>query len=66
MARRLEPPDPLTPPPGVEPLKPKAAGEIEPLIVPVKRCPENELKFGAIVQPLKICLAAPSVNGFGL
>src|SRR4030095_202601 len=65
-ARRDEPPEQLTPPPGVEPLDPKEAGEIDPLMVPVYLCPENEFKIGAMVQPLKIALAAPSLNGFGL
>ena len=64
--RRLEPPEPLRPPPGVEPDIPKFESVIEPLTVPVYLWPENELRIGARVQPLKICFAGPSLNGFGL
>ena len=69
-------PEPLTPPPGVEqpvavgntlgvqavPLKPKEVGLIEPVIAPVTRAPENAFRMGAIVQPLRMCPAALSLN----
>src|ERR1044071_5737203 len=66
-AKRDEPPEPFIPPPGVVlEAKPNDVGVMLPLIFPVTRCPENAFRIGANVQPLKICLAAPSVNGFGL
>src|SRR5215217_4716351 len=66
-AKRDEPPEPFMPPPGVVlEAKPNAVGLILPLIFPVTRCPEKALKIGAIVQPLKMCFAGPSLNGFGL
>src|SRR5687768_2047484 len=64
--KRFAPPEPFAPPPGVEPLKPKLAGAMLPPMLPVKRAPENAFKIGAIVQPLKMCLAAPSLKGVGL
>src|SRR5215217_4781209 len=66
-AKRAPPPEPLMPPPGVVlEAKPNEVGVMLPLIFPVTRWPEKALRIGAIVQPLKIALAAPSVNGFGL
>src|ERR1044072_2561733 len=66
-AKRDEPPEPLIPPPGVVlEATPNDVGVTLPLIFPVTRCPENAFRIGAKVQPLKICLAAPSLNGFGL
>ena len=59
------PPEPLTPPPGVAlEAKPKDVGLIVPETFPLKRCPENALKMGAIVQPLKI--ARPTLLSFML
>src|ERR1043165_5377397 len=66
-AKRVEPPEPLMPPPGVVfEAKPNDVGVMLPLIFPVTRCPEKALRIGAIVQPLKMALPAPSLNGFGL
>src|SRR5215510_3476346 len=66
-AKRDEPPEPFTPPPGVWlEAKPNDCGLMLLAIFPVTRCPENALRIGAKVQPLKMCLAAPSLNGFGL
>src|SRR5678809_78499 len=61
-AKRDPPPEPLMPPPGVVlEAKPNEVGVMLPLMFPVTRCPENALKIGAIVQPLKMALAAPSL-----
>src|ERR1044072_4853715 len=66
-AKRDPPPEPLMPPPGVVlEAKPNEVGVMLPLMFPVTRCPENAFSIGAIVQPLKIALAAPSPNGLGL
>src|SRR6476469_6445222 len=62
-----EPPEPLLPPPGVcVELNPKAVGEMLPERFPVNRAPEKAFRIGAMVQPLKMCFAAPLSNGFGL
>src|ERR1043165_7651169 len=66
-AKRDEPPEPFMPPPGdVLEAKPNEVGVMLPLMLPVTRCPEKALRIGAIVQPLKMCLAGPSLNGLGL
>src|SRR4029078_11560699 len=66
-AKRVAPPEPFMPPPGVVlEAKPNEVGVTLPLMFPVTRCPEKAFRIGAIVQPLKIALAAPSANGFGL
>src|ERR1041385_7852323 len=66
-AKRDEPPEPFTPEPGVWlEAKPNDVGLMLPLMLPVTRCPENAFRIGANVQPLKMCLAAPSLKGFGL
>ena len=67
-AKRVAPPDPLTPPAGVAVFgaNPKLLpapvalppGLTVPETVAVKRCPEKALKIGAIVQPLSIALLA--------
>src|SRR5437588_8068025 len=52
-AKRDEPPEPLTPPPGVLlEAKPKEVGLTEPEMFPVWRAPEKALRIGANVQPL--------------
>src|SRR5688500_1476350 len=54
-ARRVSPPEPLTPPPGVVfEANPKAVGLMVPESAGVKRWPEKALKMGAMVQPLKM------------
>src|ERR1044071_764438 len=66
-AKRDEPPEPFIPPPGVVfEANPNDVGVMLPLMLPVTRCPENAFRIGAKVQPLKMCLAAPSENGLGL
>src|SRR5947207_2070146 len=61
-AKRVAPPEPLTPPPGVVfEAKPKAVGLMVPETFPLKRCPEKALRIGANVQPLKI--ARPDEDG---
>ena len=70
-ANLVEPPEPLTPPPGVavpgakpkllpEPMVPVPAppGLTVPETVAVKRCPEKALKMVANVQPLSIARLA--------
>src|SRR5687768_5718510 len=52
--KRLEPPDPFVPPPGVAlEAKPNEVGFIERVRLPVKRAREKALKRGAIVQPFR-------------
>src|SRR5215204_1357183 len=64
--KRVAPPEPLTPPAGVEvPVgKPTDAGVIEPVSDAVARAPEKALKIGEIVQPLK--MARPTSLSFRL
>src|SRR6188474_1835831 len=56
--KRVAPPEPFGPLPGVEPLKPNDAGEMFPEMLPVRRCPEKALKIGAMVQPFRTALPA--------
>src|SRR5436305_768424 len=63
--KRVAPPEPLTPPPGVVfDAKPNAVGLMVPVMLPENLWPENALKMGANVQPLKI--ARPTWLSFRL
>ena len=64
-AKRVAPPEPLTPPPGVVfDAKPNAVGLMVPEMLPENFWPEKALKMGASVHPLKI--ARPTLLSFRL
>src|ERR1044071_884914 len=53
--KRVAPPEPLAPPPGVAfDAKPNDVGLMVPLMLPENLWPEKALRMGANVQPLKI------------